>query len=93
MKTLLNGHVPKCPAAIKMVGYLITAARHKITKLANDRATKTIQCAIVVASAPLNIAKKIKATMGKVLPSYTFGTNWSTPNIECVITNHHACLF
>ena len=27
------------------------------------------------------MAKKITATMGKLLPSYTFGTNWSTPSM------------
>ena len=78
---LVNGQVPECPTAIEMVGYLITAACHKVTKLANDRATKTIATAKVVASAPLNMAKQIKATIGKVLPSYTFGTNWSTPSM------------
>ena len=39
MEMSLIGHTPKCPAAIKMIGYLITAARYKVTKLANDRAS------------------------------------------------------
>ena len=81
LKMNLNGHVPKCPTAIKMVGYLIMAARYKITKLANDRASKTLECAKVVASAPLNMAKKIKATMGKTVPSFAFATNWSAPSM------------
>ena len=55
----LNGLKPKCPVAIKMVGYLITAARHKVKKFANDRATKAIGCATIVMNAPLNMVKQI----------------------------------
>ena len=48
---------------------------------ASDRTNKAISCAKAAPAAPLNMAKKNKATVGKVLPSYTFGTNWSTPSL------------
>ena len=64
-----------------MIGYLITAARYKVKKFGNDRAAKAISCATIVMNAPLNMVKKIRAAIGKTLPSHTFATSWSAPSM------------
>ena len=72
---------PKCPTAIKLVGFTITAARHKVRQFANERCGKAMEAAKRVVTAPMNMARKIRVTTGKILPMYTFGTNWSAPSV------------
>ena len=42
LKIKMNGYKPKCPEALKIVGFTITAARHKIRKYANERCAKAV---------------------------------------------------
>ena len=76
----LHGLKPKSPTHTEIVGHTITVARRAICAN-NDKRTK---CGKAVAkrtlNAPLHRGKKVKATIGKTIPTSSYATHWTGPS-------------
>jgi len=78
----LQGETPKVPEQVEIVGYGIETYRKKLCALIDKRFKKAGPIAVKVSSAPMNAFMKIQAVAGKVIPTATFGTNWSGPSLK-----------
>ena len=78
----LQGETPKVPEQVEIVGYGITTYRKKLCALIDKRSKKAGPIAVKIASAPMKVFMKIQAVAGKVIPTATYGTNWSRPSLK-----------
>ena len=83
-KMKLQGHTPKTPQYIELVGYTVTAAKRKICTLANNRLDKAMIATERATRAPMTKKRKKRATQAKTIPIATHGQIWTNPSLRKV---------